>query len=162
MVIANMFCALRKATLALPLLPAALTSLMLLQACAAHAGEFHISDSKASDELSEVTRIYIDGTLAATIRLDDKTQEKTVKVMTPAGRVEHTYTLCGQITIRNPEGMVETHEVSSDGILHHPDGRLLYALGSNNFTEFYLLDPDDPDTSEHHTSHSRVCSTPVS
>lgn len=126
------------------------------------AGDFTVTDGKASAEISEVSRIYIDGTLAATIRLNDKTPEKTIHVTTPAGRLEHTYTLCGEITIRTPEGRVETHEVNSDGTLHNPDHHHFYALGSDNFTEFFLQDPDDPDAAEHHPGQSSVCATPVS
>lgn len=128
----------------------------------AMAGEFTINDAKAETEISEISRVYIDGKLAATFKLDDKTREKTVRVTTPIGRIDHTYTLCGEITIRTPEGRVETHEVSNDGTLHNPDNHRFYALGSNNFTEFFLLDPEDPDAAEHHPTHSTVCALPVS
>lgn len=131
-------------------------------AASALAGEFTVTDGKAAAEISEISRIYIDGVLAATIRLDDHTPEKTIRVTTPAGRIEHTYTLCGEITIRTPEGRVETHEVNSDGTLHNPDGHHFYALGSDNFTEFFLQDPDDLDAAEHHPGQSNVCATPVS
>ncbi|GAN68907.1 hypothetical protein [Acetobacter orleanensis] len=133
-----------------------------LAAVPALADEFTVTDGKASSEISEVSRLYIDGTLAATIRLDDQKQEKTVRVTTPTGRLKHTYTLCGEITIRTPEGRVETHEVNSDGTLHNPDRHHFYALGSDNFTEFFLQDPDDPDAAEHHPGQSNVCATPVS
>ncbi|MFT8307187.1 hypothetical protein [Acetobacter malorum] len=133
-----------------------------LAAGPALAGEFTVTDGKASAEISEVSRIYIDGVLAATIRLNDQTPEKTIRVITPAGRLEHTYTLCGEITIRTPEGRVETHEVNSDGTLHNPDHHHFYALGSDNFTEFFLQDPDDLDAAEHHPGQSNVCATPVS
>lgn len=133
-----------------------------LAAAPALAGEFTVTDGKASAEISEVSRIYIDGVLAATIRLNDQTPEKTIRVTTPAGRLEHTYTLCGEITIRTPEGRVETHEVNSDGTLHNPDHHHFYALGSDNFTEFFLQDRDDLDAAEHHPGQSNVCATPVS
>lgn len=139
--------------------------LLFAPALAAHtafAGTFTITDGKADTEISEVSRVYIDGKLAATFKLDDSTREKTVKISTPVGRIDHSYTLCGEITIRTPEGRVETHEVSNDGTLHHPDNRHLFALGSNNFTEFYLLDPEDPSIAEHYPTHSNVCSMPVS
>lgn len=145
---------------ALPICGAVLTA--LLYATPALAGEFTVTDGKAEAEISEVSRIYIDGALAGTIRLDDRTPEKTIHVTTPAGRVEHTYTLCGEITIRTPEGRVETHEVNSDGTLHNPDHHHFYALGSNNFTEFFLHDPEDPDAAEHHPGQSNVCAMPVS
>lgn len=128
----------------------------------AWAGEFTVTDSKAESEISELTRVYVDGKLAASFKLDDGHQEKTVKITTPLGRVDHSYTLCGEITIRTPEGRVETHEVSSDGTLHNPDHHHFYGIGSENFTEFFLLDPDDPTAAEHHTAHSGVCALPVS
>lgn len=128
----------------------------------AWAGEFTVTDGKADSEISEVSRVYIDGKLAAIFRLDDKNREKTVRITTPVGRLDHTYTLCGEITIRTPEGRVETHEVSNDGTLHNPDHHHLYALGSNNFTEFFLMDPDDETVADHHPTHSNVCSMPVS
>lgn len=131
-------------------------------ASTAQAGEFTVTDGKASSEISEISRLYIDGTLAATIRLNDQKQEKTIRVTTPAGRLEHTYTLCGEITIRTPDGRVETHEVNSDGTLHNPDHHHFYALGSDNFTEFFLQDPDDLDAAEHHPGQSNVCATPIS
>lgn len=69
----------------------------------AYAGEFTVTDGKADAEISEVSRIYLDGKLVSVIRLDDKNQEKTVKVTTPMGRLDHSYTLCGEITIRSPK-----------------------------------------------------------
>lgn len=128
----------------------------------AFAGEFSVTDEKADTEISEVSRIYLDGQLVSTIRLNDANRAQTVRVPTPAGRKEHSYTLCGEITIRTPEGRVETHEVSSDGVLHNPDGHRFYALGSNGFTDFYLLDPDSPETAEHRPGLSDACAAPIS
>ncbi|GAN66681.1 hypothetical protein [Acetobacter orientalis] len=147
-----------------PTLLAAFSALLLatVYTHVAFAGTFSVTDAKAETEISEVSRVYIDGKLAAIFKLDDKTREKTIKITTPVGRIDHTYTLCGEITIRTPEGRVETHEVSNDGLLHNPDNRRLYALGSNNFTEFFLLDPEAPSVAEHYPTHSNVCSMPVS
>ncbi|MFT8367439.1 MAG: hypothetical protein ABF888_02585 [Acetobacter papayae] len=128
----------------------------------AHAGEFSVTDEKADTEISEVSRIYLDGQLVSTIKLNDMNRAKTVRVPTPTGRTEHSYTLCGEITIRTPEGRVETHEVSSDGVLHSPDGHHFFALGSNGFTDFYLLDPDSPETAEHRPGQSDSCAAPIS
>ena len=128
----------------------------------AHAGEFSVTDEKADTEISEVSRIYLDGQLVSTIKLNDMNRAKTVRIPTSTGRTEHSYTLCGEITIRTPEGRVETHEVSSDGVLHNPDGHRFYALGSNGFTDFYLLDPDSPETAEHRSGLSDACAAPIS
>ncbi|AKR49141.1 MULTISPECIES: hypothetical protein [Acetobacter] len=139
-----------------------LTLLAMLPFSYAYAGEFTVTDGKADAEISEVSRIYLDGKLVSVIRLNDKNQEKTVKITTPMGRLDHTYTLCGEITIRSPEGRVETHEVDSDGTLHNPDGHHFYALGSDNFTEFFLTDPNAPEAAEHHPGRSGVCAAPIS
>lgn len=45
----------------------------------AYAGEFTVTDGKADAEISEVSRIYLDGKLVSVIRLDDKNQEKRLK-----------------------------------------------------------------------------------
>lgn len=136
--------------------------LLLGMAPYAMAGQFSVVDEKADSEISENARIYLDGRLVATFRLDDTNRSKVIKVTTPVGRIDHSYTLCGEITIRTPEGRVETHEVSSDGLLHNPDGHRLYAMGADGFTDFFLTDPDSPTTAEHTPGHSDVCAAPIS
>ncbi|MFT8418034.1 MAG: hypothetical protein ABF636_04275 [Acetobacter sp.] len=128
----------------------------------AMAGEFTVTDEKADMEISEVSRIYLDGKLASVFRLDDSLRHKTVRIPTPQGRLDHTYTLCGEITIRTVDGRVETHEVSSSGILHNPDGHHFEALGSDGFTDFFLVDSQDPDAAERVPGRGEVCSTPIS
>ena len=135
---------------------------LLVPARSAMAGEFSVTDEKADMEISEVSRIYLDGKLASVFRLDDGTRYKTVRIPTPQGRLDHTYTLCGEITIRTVDGRVETHEVSSSGILHNPDGHHFYALGSGGFTDFYLVDPQAPEAAERIPGRGEVCSTPIS
>ena len=130
-------------------------------ACAM-AGEFTVTDEKADMEISEVSRIYLDGKLASVFRLDDGLRHKTVRIPTPQGRLDHTYTLCGEITIRTTDGRVETHEVSSSGILHNPDGHHFEALGSDGFTDFFLVDPEAPEAAERIPGRGEVCSAPIS
>lgn len=141
-----------------------LAAICVLAACArpALAGEFTVTDEKADMEISEVSRIYLDGKLASVFRLDDATRRKTVRISTPQGRVDHTYTLCGEITIRMPDGRVETHEVSSSGLLHNPDGHHFDALGSDGFTDFFLVDPQAPEAAERVPGRGEVCSAPIS
>lgn len=141
-----------------------LAAICVLAACArpALAGEFTVTDEKADMEISEVSRIYLDGKLASVFRLDDATRRKTVRISTPQGRVDHTYTLCGEITIRMPDGRVETHEVSSSGLLHNPDGHHFDALGSDGFTDFFLVDPQAPEAAERIPGRGEVCSAPIS
>ncbi len=128
----------------------------------AMAGEFTVTDEKADMEISEVSRIYLDGRLASVFQLDDAARYKTVHISTPQGRLDHTYTLCGEITIRTTDGRVETHEVSSSGILHNPDGHHFDALGSDGFTDFFLVDPQAPEAAERIPGRGDVCSTPIS
>lgn len=126
------------------------------------AGTFTVVDGRADNEISEISRLYVDEQLAATIRLDASAPQRAVHVETAAGRINHTYALCGEITIRTPDGRTETHEVNGGGILHHPEGRTLNALGTRNFTEFYLADPDDPSVVERQPGRSEICSVPTS
>nr|WP_243443841.1 hypothetical protein [Asaia prunellae] len=85
------------------------------------AESFTVTDDRAPIEVSEISRLYVDGRLAATFRLDDKTPSLTKKIDLPLGRINHSYALCGQITILNAEGRAETHQVSSEGTLTHPE-----------------------------------------
>lgn len=126
------------------------------------AGQFRVVDEKAPQEISEISRLYIDGDLAATFRLDSNTTHKIAVISTPDGRVEHTYALCGEIVIRTPDGVTETHNVSSSGVLHNPDGHIFQALGAENFTDFYLTDPDDPSVAEHQPGKNGVCTVATS
>ena len=128
----------------------------------AAAGEFTVTDEKADMEISEVSRIYLDGKLASVFQLDDTTRYKTVRIPTPVGRLDHTYTLCGEITIRTADGRTETHEVSSSGILHNPDGHHFDALGSDGFKDFFLVDPQAPEAAERIPGRGEVCSAPIS
>jgi hypothetical protein len=144
--------------------------LTILGACAivgapgsrAWAGSFTVLDGRADAEISEISRLYVDEQLMATIRLDSSVPQRIVRIETAEGRLNHSYVLCGEITVRMPDGHVETHEVNGEGVLHHPEGRTLYALGTRNFTEFYLSDPNDPSVVEHHPGRSSLCAVPTS
>ena len=123
-------------------------------------------DQKAPEELAEVTRLYIDGSLVATVKLDDTTTEARIPVSIPdtAGPHGHAhdYALCGQITFRNQAGGREIHEVSGQGELPDPDGRAFDALGARDFTLFYLADPTDRDAVLIEPGRSPFCQAPVS
>lgn len=131
--------------------------LTLLAAAPAWAGQFTIVDGKAPQEISEVSRVYLDGELVATFVLNDTMSQKTATITTAAGRVEHTYALCGEIVIRTPEGRTETHVVSSTGHLHNPDGHVFQAMGARDFTDFYLIDPSDPGATDHQPGQGDSC-----
>lgn len=145
----------RKIVFLLPLIAAAAPSL-------AHAESFTVTDDRAPIEISEVSRLYIDGTLAATFRLDDHTPSLTRKIEIPQGRINHSYALCGQITVIDAEGRAVTHQVSSEGTLTRPENHHLLALGDEGFTDFFLRDPNDPDVAKHHPGHAGICMSPVS
>lgn len=137
--------------------------LTILSACPslARAGSFTVIDQRAPDEISEVSRLYVDGNLAAVFKLGPDMSSLTRRIETPAGRVNHDYALCGEITILTEDGRHETHQVSSEGILRHPDGHHFEALGADNFTDFYLHDLEDDATVEHHAGKARVCAAPI-
>lgn len=129
----------------------------------AFAGSFKVEDGCSSEEVSEVSRLYVDEHLVATFTLDHDHTSQTAHIETAMGRTNHSYALCGEITIRRHGGTgVEIHQVSGEGVLHDPDGHHLVALGARNFTEFYLADPDDPEVVERHPGHSSLCTPPTS
>lgn len=125
------------------------------------AGEFTVTDDRAPSEISEVSRLYIDGNLAAIFKLDENVATLTKRIQTPMGRLNHDYALCGEITIVNAEGKRETHQVSSEGTLHHPDGHALEALGAEDFTDFFLRDPEDPSIAQHRVGRAGICAAPI-
>ena len=130
---------------------------------AAHAVDFLVLDQMASEELSETTRLYVDGTLVATIHLDDHTASARVPVSVPEqpGHA-HDYALCGDIAIRRPDGGREIHQVSGQGTLLNPSGRSLVALGARDFTLFYLADPNDARAVAVRPGRAPFCQAPVS
>ena len=140
--------------------------LLLAPLLAARAATFTVLDQKAPEELSETTRLYIDGILIASVRLDATNTQANIPVTVPdaagAHGREHDYALCGEITFRNSSGAREIHEVSGQGTLPDADGRAFDALGARDFTLFYLADPTDPQAVQIHPGHSAFCQAPVS
>ena len=144
-----------------------LAAVILVQATlvgtVARATDFVVVDGRAAEEISETSRLYIDGNLVGTFRLDDRTTEIRMPITVPDGpRIAHDYVLCGEITIRNPAGAAEIHEVSGQGVLRDPQGRVFVALGARDFTLFYLAAPRDPAAVETQPGHSMFCQAPVS
>ena len=132
-----------------------------LIAMPAQAARFVIEDGKAPQEVSETSRIYVDGKLVATFELDDRTPEKNT-IVTTSDDMTHSYALCGEIVIRNTEGKPETHQVNSEGMLRNPDKHVFQAMGANDFTDFYLIDPQNPDAATHHPARTGACALPTS
>ncbi|NHN88100.1 hypothetical protein [Acetobacter conturbans] len=128
----------------------------------AHAAQFIVEDGKAPEEISEISRVYIDGKLAATFELNSQTPEKRTVIKVPDDSATHTYALCGEIVIQAASGKHETHLVSSEGALHNPDGHVFQAMGAANFTDFYLIDPESPGAADHQPGRAGACSVPTS
>ena len=147
-------------------LSAAVLACSLVIPVAVRAADFVVLDQKASEELDETTRLYVDGALVATVRLDQATTEMRVPVSVPDGsrpaNRSHDYALCGEIAFRNRDGNREVHQVSGQGVLVDPAGRTFLALGARDFTEFYLADPTDPAAVQTRYGRSPFCQTPVS
>jgi hypothetical protein len=142
---------------------------MLMHPAVASAISFTVTDGRAAEEISETTRLYVDGNLVATFRLDDHTPELTHTIELPDGPAaaaganrSHDYALCGDITIRGRAGSPEIHEVSSQGRLVSPGGRRFVALGARDFTTFFLADPNDPAAVQIDAGRSTVCQAPTS
>ncbi len=145
---------------------AAVLACSLVVPATVRAADFVVLDQKASEELDETTRLYVDGALVATVRLDQATTEMRVPVSVPDGsrpaNRSHDYALCGEIAFRNRDGNREVHQVSGQGVLLDPAGRTFLALGARDFTQFYLADPTDPAAVQTRYGRSPFCQTPVS
>lgn len=121
-------------------------------------GSFTVHDGRAPNEVSESSRLYINGQLAATFHLDLAHADDTITIPIPLGRVDLPYTLCGTITVIK-NGQAETHAVSGEGILHNPDNHYYEAVGSEEFKDFFLMDENDPAATDHHNGSSSRCLT---
>ncbi|WP_254454852.1 hypothetical protein [Acetobacter estunensis] len=128
----------------------------------AQAGEFKVEDGKASEEISEISRLYVDGELAATFTLDNRTPEKQAIIHISDTHADHSYALCGEIVIEGPDGHPVTREVSSEGTLHSPDGHTFQAMGAHDFTDFFLMDPTSPSTAQHTAGRTGACTVATS
>ncbi|MDG6094958.1 hypothetical protein LOC54_07515 [Acetobacter sp. AN02] len=130
----------------------------------ARAAGFTVVDGRSAQEVSETSRLYLDGRLVATFRLGPDRDEDVQQISLPSGSgPDYHYSLCGEITIRKPGGSgTETHVVSSSGILHAPEGHVFDAYGDAGFTDFFLLDPDSPQTTEHRPGKPGMCDSPIS
>ncbi|WP_081563212.1 MULTISPECIES: hypothetical protein [Acetobacteraceae] len=119
-------------------------------------GSFTVHDGRAPDEVSESTRLYLNGHLAAIFHLDLAHADDSAVIPLPLGRVDIPYTLCGTVTVMH-DGKAETRDVSGDGVLHNPDGHYFEAVGSENFRDFFLMDENDPAATDHHNGNSSRC-----
>lgn len=129
---------------------------------AAQAGTFRLVDPRGPNEISEVTRLYIDGKLAAVIKLDENSESVEKLIATSDARIAHRYTLCGEMTVMNHEGKAEFHRIDSEGILRRPDGHVIMAAADTDLGDFYLVDTSEPGASLHHKGRAGTCSGPVS
>ncbi len=130
----------------------------------ARAASFTVVDDKAAAEIAETTRLYIDGKLAAQFQLDDAHTHKEIRVDAPdqPGHTAHDYALCGQISYLAADGSRQTRQVSGGGTLPAPDGMRFIAVGAEDFTLFYLVDPADRMASRPKPGPSPFCEAPIS
>ncbi len=142
---------------------ACILALLPAQLSTASAATFTVHDVRSAREISETTQLFIDNRLAATFHLDSGTSQAAARVQVPDDATNrYRYDLCGTITIRSDEGMPEVHEVNDTGLLNDPDHRIYEALGTEDFTLFYLADPDDPEAATSLRLHSGLCRGPIS
>ncbi len=107
---------------------------------AAEPARFTVTDQLAQQEVSETTEIFLDGKLLGQLHLDAKVPLRVIDATVPDPADRHQYALCGEITVRKPDGRTETHEVNSVGTISDVAGRDFQALGASDFTFFYLMD----------------------
>ncbi len=86
-----------------------------------------------------MTRVYIDGQLIGTFRLDAG-HDDAVMPITTDDRVSHVYALCGRISVRGSDGGVTVREVNGAGTLSDVAGRDFDAVAAGDFTQFFLRD----------------------
>ncbi len=120
-----------------------------------------IIDERAPDEISEVSRLYLNGQLAATFKLNLNHNTEQATIPLPLGRMSIPYTLCGTITIMQ-NGHIETRSVSGEGILHNPNGHIYEAVSSEEFKKFFLINENDPDATEQKNGRPAICATATS
>jgi len=106
---------------------------------------FHVRDRVATDEVAELTTLYIDGQMIRSFSLDEHDRDTTITVTVPADGA-HEYGLCGHIVIREPDGTTRTQAIDVTGTLGEVADRDFEAVASDDFTRFYLVDttPDRP------------------
>lgn len=135
---------------------------MLIATSAAKADAFKLQDPRAPNEISETTRLYIDGRLAAIIHLHDgrDSYEKIIRVK-DAPRA-HQYALCGEMIVIDNQGARVVHHVESEGTLLRPDGHVIIAAADDYLEDFYLMDASEPGATRHEKGKAKICSAPIS
>ncbi len=100
---------------------------------------FRVRDRMASDEVAELTTLYVDGQMIRSFRLDADNRDDTVTVTVPdAG--PHEYGLCGHIVIHDPDGTLRQQAIDVTGTIEDVADRDFEAIASEDFTRFYLLE----------------------
>ncbi len=121
---------------------AVLACLLISGSCAALAADavtFSIHDHRDPAEIDEVTGVYIDGQEVATFRLGPD-REDDVAVVSVTELPEHTYSLCGRVTVRRDDGSAISREVNGAGRISDVANRDFDAVAANDFTVFFLRD----------------------
>jgi hypothetical protein len=112
--------------------------LVALTPCLAGAASFSIEDSLSSDQITEETSVFIDGASVGTFKLSAGNPGSVLRVTVPDAP-SYDYVLCGQTTVRMPDGGEETRPVNDSGTLSDPDGRLYMAF-TEGYVTFFLVD----------------------
>ncbi len=113
---------------------------------------FRIHDHRDPAEIEETTYVYIDGHEVAAFHLGPD-RDDDVAAVTVDHDGEHTYALCGRITIHAPDGSIVVREVNGAGTITDVAARDFDAIAANDFTVFFLRDitegrPPAPVTAE--------------
>lgn len=133
---------------------------LLSGACLTYGAEMIIKDQRSPQEISETSRLYVEGKLVATFEMNLASTILTKTIPLPEGQNHFHYDLCGEITMKTPQGKIETHAINSRGILHTPQGHTLLAVVSTDFKHFFLTDPETPSINEILPGHSDICLSP--
>lgn len=123
---------------------------------------FRVHDHLDPREVEETTLLYVNRQLVRTIHLDAGHPDEVVSVTVPdpAGP---TYTLCGRITIREPDGGEAVREVDGTGTLTDVADRDFDAIAAADFTLFFLTDiTEGREPVEVHVARVRSCAQAVS
>jgi hypothetical protein len=104
----------------------------------AGAVSFTIEDGLSTDQVAEETHVYIDGVYVGVFRLTASSPDEAIQVTVPDAP-QYEYVLCGETTLRMPDGSEETRPVNDSGMLSDADGRS-YVAYTRAYSSFFLVD----------------------
>jgi hypothetical protein len=113
-------------------------ALLVLAPRIAGAASFTIEDGLSTEQVDEETHVYIDGVAVGVFRLTASSPVNMINVTVPDAP-EYEYVLCGETTLRMPDGSEETKPVNDSGTLTDPNGRS-YVAYTRAYSSFFLVD----------------------